>query len=81
MTLEFNLFTGPFPSLSPLQLNEVEKKLFETEERADLAEVKVSGGVTGRTGQLIVECGFLVPSELLCLFDEWGADGDIVLAV
>lgn len=26
----------------PLQLNEVEKKLFETEERADMAEVKVS---------------------------------------
>lgn len=25
-----------------MQLNEVEKKLFETEERADMAEVKVS---------------------------------------
>lgn len=38
MTLEFNLFMGRLL----FQLNEVEKKLFETEERADLAEVKVS---------------------------------------
>lgn len=39
----FNLFMGSSPTPSPiLQLNEVEKKLFETEERADMAEEKVS---------------------------------------
>lgn len=34
-----------------LQLNDVEKKLFETEERADLAEVKVGSRKEGRRGK------------------------------
>lgn len=46
---EFNLFSGLCSLIS--QLNDVEKKLFETEERADLAEVKVSSRKEGRKGK------------------------------